>query len=78
MPAPDVLFQTARADDLCNVTLHCSQDVIITGDFNADCDYVRPSYWPTIRLRTDKRFLWLTPDSADTTVSSTTDCAYDR
>ncbi|XP_038077129.1 deoxyribonuclease-1-like [Patiria miniata] len=52
-------------------------DVIITGDYNADCDYVKASYWPTIRLRTESRFYWLTPDEADTTVSNT-DCAYDR
>ncbi|XP_022084573.1 uncharacterized protein LOC110975984 [Acanthaster planci] len=53
------------------------QDVIITGDYNADCSYVRPSYWPTIRLRTQSRFRWLTPDDADTTVASN-DCAFDR
>ncbi|XP_071788375.1 deoxyribonuclease-1-like [Asterias amurensis] len=54
------------------------EDVIITGDYNADCKYIKKSYWPTIQLRTQKRFYWATPDDADTTVSSTTDCAYDR
>ncbi|XP_071941425.1 deoxyribonuclease-1-like [Antedon mediterranea] len=53
------------------------EDVIIAGDFNADCSYVTKSEWPFIRLRTQTRFDWLISDDEDTTVS-TTDCAYDR
>ncbi|XP_077172909.1 deoxyribonuclease-1-like [Paroedura picta] len=55
-----------------------THDVLFLGDFNADCAYVRPEDWPHIRLRTHSSFQWLTPDTADTTVATTTDCAYDR
>jgi len=53
------------------------QEMLIGGDLNADCTYVRPADWPNIRLRNDPRFLWTIGDSVDTTVTST-DCAYDR
>ncbi|CAM4622600.1 deoxyribonuclease-1-like [Caretta caretta] len=54
-----------------------TDNILFLGDFNADCSYVRPQDWPSIRLRTSNAFQWLIPDSADTTVSYT-DCAYDR
>ncbi|XP_024088953.1 deoxyribonuclease-1 isoform X1 [Pongo abelii] len=53
------------------------EDVMLMGDFNAGCSYVRPSQWSSIRLRTSPTFQWLIPDSADTTATST-HCAYDR
>nr|XP_055098409.1 deoxyribonuclease-1 isoform X1 [Symphalangus syndactylus] len=54
-----------------------SQDIMLMGDFNAGCSYVRPSQWSSIRLRTSPTFQWLIPDTADTTATST-HCAYDR
>ena len=51
--------------------------MILGGDFNADCSYVKASDWPNIRLRQDSRFLWVTGDELDTTITNT-DCAYDR
>jgi len=51
--------------------------ILIGGDLNAACTYVRPADWANIRLRTDSRFLWTIGDNADTTVT-TTNCAYDR
>ena len=54
-----------------------SQDVLMMGDFNADCSYVGSNDWSSIGLWTDNRFNWLIDNYADTTVSST-DCAYDR
>ncbi|CAB1315688.1 unnamed protein product [Coregonus sp. 'balchen'] len=53
-------------------------NVIIMGDFNADCGYVPKKQWSSIRLRSDSSFLWLTGDTIDTTVKESTDCAYDR
>lgn len=53
------------------------QDVMLMGDFNADCSYVTSAQWSSIRLRTDPAFKWLIPDTADTTATST-NCAYDR
>uniref|UniRef100_A0A3B4XV45 Deoxyribonuclease I n=1 Tax=Seriola lalandi dorsalis TaxID=1841481 RepID=A0A3B4XV45_SERLL len=41
------------------------------------CNYVSGSDWQKIRLFTDKSFLWLITDEADTTVSHT-NCPYDR
>nr|XP_020770961.1 deoxyribonuclease-1 isoform X5 [Odocoileus virginianus texanus]XP_020770962.1 deoxyribonuclease-1 isoform X5 [Odocoileus virginianus texanus]XP_020770963.1 deoxyribonuclease-1 isoform X5 [Odocoileus virginianus texanus]XP_020770964.1 deoxyribonuclease-1 isoform X5 [Odocoileus virginianus texanus] len=52
-------------------------DIMLMGDFNADCSYVTSSQWSSIRLRTSSTFQWLIPDSADTTATST-NCAYDR
>ncbi|XP_061456306.1 deoxyribonuclease-1 [Rhineura floridana] len=54
-----------------------TDDVLLLGDFNADCSFVRPTDWPHIRLRSSNAFQWLIPDMADTTVTSTS-CAYDR
>ncbi|KAK2146996.1 hypothetical protein LSH36_574g00010 [Paralvinella palmiformis] len=48
------------------------------GDFNADCTYVGPGDWDSISLWTDTRFSWIIDNDADSTVSVTTDCAYDR
>ncbi|NWI60292.1 DNAS1 protein, partial [Calyptomena viridis] len=55
-----------------------TNDILFLGDFNADCSYVTSRQWPSIRLRSLRACEWLIPDSADTTVSETTDCAYDR
>ncbi|XP_067933905.1 deoxyribonuclease-1-like [Watersipora subatra] len=52
-------------------------DVMIMGDFNADCTYVSDEEKEQLDLRTDNSYLWLIGDDVDTTVSST-DCAYDR
>uniref|UniRef100_A0A8C0ZBD3 Deoxyribonuclease-1-like 2 n=1 Tax=Cyanistes caeruleus TaxID=156563 RepID=A0A8C0ZBD3_CYACU len=54
-----------------------TDNMMFLGDFNADCSYVQPSDWSSIRLRTSDIFKWLIPDSADTTVGKS-DCAYDR
>ncbi|KFW75287.1 Deoxyribonuclease-1, partial [Manacus vitellinus] len=54
-----------------------TNDIILLGDFNADCAYVTSSQWPSIRLRSLRACEWLISDSADTTVADT-DCAYDR
>ncbi|KAI0207720.1 Deoxyribonuclease-1 [Lamellibrachia satsuma] len=53
------------------------QNVIIAGDFNADCSYVTGREWAGVRLRTDPRFEWLLGDDIDSTVGNS-NCAYDR
>ena len=50
-------------------------DVIVMGDFNAGCDFVKD--WSQIDLAIDPRFYWVIDHSADTT-TGTTDCPYDR
>uniref|UniRef100_A0A8C0BGR6 Deoxyribonuclease n=1 Tax=Buteo japonicus TaxID=224669 RepID=A0A8C0BGR6_9AVES len=55
-----------------------TNNILLLGDFNADCSYVTSAQWPSIRLRSLDACEWLIPDSADTTVTDTTDCAYDR
>ncbi|XP_066267661.1 deoxyribonuclease-1-like [Branchiostoma lanceolatum] len=53
-------------------------DIMIMGDFNADCNYVRPSHWDSISLWTRYRtYDWLIGHDVDTTATST-NCAYDR
>ncbi|XP_061848837.1 deoxyribonuclease-1-like 2 [Colius striatus] len=54
-----------------------TDNIMFLGDFNADCAYVQPSDWPSVRLRTSDIFRWLLPDGSDTTVGRS-DCAYDR
>ncbi|KAJ8036639.1 Deoxyribonuclease-1 [Holothuria leucospilota] len=54
-----------------------TSNVVMMGDFNADCRYVGPGDWSSISIWTDSRFKWLINNYADTTVSST-NCAYDR
>ncbi|XP_052806744.1 deoxyribonuclease-1-like [Mya arenaria] len=53
------------------------EDVIIGGDFNADCNYLRLSDWKNISLKSDPRYTWLIDDDIDTTVSQSS-CSYDR
>lgn len=52
-------------------------DIIIGGDFNADCSYLSPSDWTSISLRNDQRFTWVVEDNVDTTVAESS-CSYDR
>ena len=51
-------------------------DLVILGDFNADCSYANSQELWESPLR-QPQYNWLVNDLADTTVSST-DCAYDR
>ncbi|XP_006101560.1 deoxyribonuclease gamma [Myotis lucifugus] len=55
-----------------------AENFIFMGDFNADCNYVPKKAWSSIRLRTDSKFVWLIGDQEDTTVKTSTNCAYDR
>ena len=54
-----------------------TRDIVIMGDLNADCSYVRKSDWKNIPMKADPAVHWLITDDIDTTVSAT-DCAYDR
>ncbi|XP_073493887.1 deoxyribonuclease-1-like isoform X2 [Phyllobates terribilis] len=54
------------------------EDILILGDYNAGCNYVKTAHWPNIRLRHDANLRWLIGDSEDTTVSTNTRCPYDR
>ncbi len=51
-------------------------DIVILGDYNADCSYVSSEELWQSPMR-NSTYTWLIGDSVDTTVSST-DCAYDR
>ena len=52
-------------------------DIIILGDFNADCGYASTYELNQLDIRSPE-YLWVVPDSADTTFSENTHCAYDR
>ncbi|XP_026203192.1 deoxyribonuclease-1-like isoform X2 [Anabas testudineus] len=54
-----------------------NQNIMLLGDFNAGCTYIKDSDWQRIRLFTDKTFHWLIGDNVDTTVSGS-NCPYDR
>ena len=53
-------------------------NALILGDFNADCRYFPLKYRNDAKLYAERRFLWLIPDNADTTVARKNSCAYDR
>lgn len=51
-------------------------DFIALGDFNASCDFASPSDFVGSPILDD--YTWVIPDDADTNVSPTRACAYDR
>ncbi|GFT77555.1 deoxyribonuclease-1 [Nephila pilipes] len=53
------------------------EDILLMGDFNADCDYVKEKDWEKIELWTNPTFTWLIDHSADTTTNYRS-CALDR
>jgi len=56
----------------------CVQNVMLLGDFNADCAYLAKKNRKNVRLITGKSLYWLIPEKTDTTVRSSTSCTYDR
>eukprot|EP00105_Crassostrea_gigas_P044404 XP_019928552.1 PREDICTED: deoxyribonuclease-1 [Crassostrea gigas] len=52
-------------------------NIIVLGDFNADCSYASEAELSTKAFYTNPLYQWLIDSNADTT-TSTTDCAYDR
>lgn len=54
------------------------QDVILLGDFNADCGSLAKKRLNQLVLRTQADFHWAIADGEDTTVRASTHCAYDR
>ncbi|KAM3617996.1 uncharacterized protein V6R79_013781 [Siganus canaliculatus] len=74
---------TKELDSLYDVLQHVkrmwkTEDVMLLGDFNADCGYLPKKYRKDVRLITEKSLVWLIPDKTDTTVRSSTSCTYDR
>ncbi|KAK7500097.1 hypothetical protein BaRGS_00008644 [Batillaria attramentaria] len=60
------------------VTKLGTQNILISGDFNADCSYLSAEEYHHTELWTDDRFYFLVHSTADTTTSHHTNCAYDR
>ncbi|OAF67684.1 DNase I [Intoshia linei] len=55
-----------------------SPNIIILGDFNADCTYMSSDDWKNVKFKQDNNYTWLINDNEDTTVNENTHCAYDR
>ncbi|XP_053705954.1 deoxyribonuclease-1-like 1 isoform X1 [Synchiropus splendidus] len=55
-----------------------TENVMLLGDFNADCRSLPKKDRDKIRLLTEDNLHWLIKDNMDTTVRSSTTCAYDR
>ncbi|XP_072483033.1 deoxyribonuclease-1-like 1 isoform X2 [Notamacropus eugenii] len=55
-----------------------SENVILLGDFNADCSSLSKKRQGELVLRTKPGFHWVIPDGEDTTVRDSTHCTYDR
>ncbi|XP_004695249.1 PREDICTED: deoxyribonuclease-1-like 1 [Condylura cristata] len=69
----------ALHDVFLDVTRHWqSKDVILLGDFNADCASLPKKRLGELMLRTQAGFHWAISDEEDTTVRASTHCAYDR
>ncbi|XP_029291125.1 deoxyribonuclease-1-like 1 [Cottoperca gobio] len=74
---------TKELDALYDVLQHVrtmwkTENVMLLGDFNADCGYLAKKNRKNVRLITEKNLFWLIPEKTDTTVRSTTSCTYDR
>ncbi|XP_048097420.1 deoxyribonuclease-1-like isoform X1 [Alosa alosa] len=54
------------------------ENIMLLGDFHADCGYVTRKNRINNRLFSNRDLFWLIRDNADTTVTDMTDCAYDR
>ncbi|XP_006900035.1 PREDICTED: deoxyribonuclease-1-like 1 [Elephantulus edwardii] len=54
------------------------EDVILLGDFNADCAFLTKKRIRELVLRKQAGFHWVIADGEDTTVRASTHCAYDR
>ncbi|EDL29833.1 deoxyribonuclease 1-like 1, isoform CRA_a [Mus musculus] len=55
-----------------------NENVILLGDFNADCASLTKKRLKSLLLRTKAGFHWVIPDGEDTTVRASTNCTYDR
>ncbi|XP_056278647.1 deoxyribonuclease-1-like 1 [Pseudoliparis swirei] len=74
---------TRELDALYDVLQHVkamwtTPNVMLLGDFNADCAYLAKKNRKNVRLITGKSLYWLIPEKTDTTVRSSTSCTYDR
>lgn len=54
-----------------------TNNILILGDLNAGCSYASKKALNNLKIRKDKQFAWLIPDTADTTTSNS-NCPYDR
>ncbi|XP_037540481.1 deoxyribonuclease-1-like 1 [Nematolebias whitei] len=54
------------------------ENVMLLGDFNADCGYLAKKNRKNVRLITDPNLYWLVPENSDSTVKQSTSCSYDR
>lgn len=64
--------------DCCRPPRPRLQDMILLGDFNADCAFLTKKRLGELVLRTEAGFHWAIDDDEDTTVRASTHCAYDR
>ncbi|KAM9752831.1 deoxyribonuclease-1-like 1 isoform 2-T4 [Menidia menidia] len=55
-----------------------TENVMLLGDFNADCGYLAKKNRAKVRLLTDRSLFWLLPEDSDSTVRASTSCSYDR
>ncbi|XP_014853692.1 PREDICTED: deoxyribonuclease gamma-like [Poecilia mexicana] len=55
-----------------------TENVMLLGDFNADCGYLAKKNRDKVRLITDRNLHWLIGENTDTTVKHSTSCSYDR
>ncbi|XP_050416451.1 deoxyribonuclease-1 [Patella vulgata] len=55
-----------------------NKNVMIAGDYNADCSYLSAKKLSSNPLYTDQSFTWLISSTVDSTASHHTNCAYDR
>ncbi|KAM9855354.1 deoxyribonuclease-1-like 1 isoform 2-T3 [Aulostomus maculatus] len=74
---------TKELDALYDVLQHVrrmwkTENVMLLGDFNADCSYLAKKNRKNVRLLTEENLYWLIPDDIDTTVRTSTSCSYDR
>ena len=79
--APDRAIQEIAAlhqvVESARATYPNEDDFIVLGDFNADCDYADEAILDRLMLGKDP-YQWIVPHDADTNLSMSSACAYDR
>ena len=75
----EAVNETSALHDVVETYLEnrTQENIILLGDFNADCSYASTYELNQLSLR-QPQYLWVVPDTADTAYSSNSHCAYDR
>ncbi|CAK8678868.1 unnamed protein product [Clavelina lepadiformis] len=77
-PGPSTIPELNELVDVyAEVKKKFGEDVVVGGDYNADCRHVCRTCWSSVNMWTDRSYEWLIKSWYDTAVGPS-HCAYDR